>query len=131
MKRTGHRTIALISLCIYFCLFLTGCKKPIYFGNRDIEGRKTDLCSIIRDFPSYSDDTVSVKGSLISEGRKLYLAGRTGILLLAPVGFDIPDSLLGGKTVCEGIVFYHEGLRMPGIAALGVRVRSPSRRDGD
>ncbi len=125
MKATGA-----IYLVILLTLFFAGCSEPVELGERgDSKTRKVEIADILCDPPAFADDTVEIRGELKS-AENLFLSKKGQELLLAPVGFRVPDSLIGGKAVCRGVVFYHEEMGDPGLAVNWLKVRPPKRRAG-
>ncbi|RKZ31013.1 hypothetical protein DRQ36_03610 [bacterium] len=107
----------------------SACSEPVELGKPIPEARRIKIREIT-DTPSvYADDTVEVEGE-IRGGAVYKIIDGNAELLLAPVGFDLPDSLIGGKASCQGLVFYHEERGEPGLAAYYIKVRPPRRRAG-
>ena len=89
---------------------LMSCSEPVELGEDSSRARKAQINDILRDPPTFTNDTVEIRGELKS-AENLFLSKKGQELLLAPVGFRIPDSLIGGKAVCRGVVFYHDYAR--------------------
>jgi len=103
-------------------MFALSCSEPVILGDDCVSANEVGLCELSTDFASFADDTVTVCGVLIdSDGMRL--ANSDCSLLIIPVGYSIPDSVVGGKALCSGIVFYHEDRGEPGLAVLAIKVR--------
>jgi len=107
-------------------MFILSCAEPVNIGYEDIEGREASLCDVCLHFETFADETVEVEGIF----DKAHLKSKRGECLLAvfPVGFAVPESLMGGKAKCVGTVFYQEETDEPGLAVIGMRVHPPKRR---
>ena len=103
--------------------------EPVELGEDSSRARKAQINDILRDPPTFTNDTVEIRGELKS-AENLFLSKKGQELLLAPVGFRIPDSLIGGKAVCRGVVFYHEEMGEPGLAVSWLKVRPLKRCAG-
>jgi hypothetical protein len=115
----------MLTLAALVLLFF-GCSEPKRFGDAEIEARKASLCELVASYELFVDETVKVAG--IIEREKLLSRDLKCSIEVFPVGFAFPDSIIGGKAECIGIVFYQEETDNPGFAVFGIRVRPPRRR---
>jgi hypothetical protein len=118
MKKTAS-TISIMLISLLFC----SCGGRVDFGERSEGIAKAKIEEIAADPPSFADDTVRVGGRLTKSNGVFFLESNESALLLFPVGFAIADSLNGRRSVACGMVFYHEEMQMPGIAANYLSVR--------
>lgn len=118
--------------CVSIILIFFGCAKPIELGigwgrtaEKDVV--KTKIGAVLDDPSSLEGMKIIVKGKLICDDGTQIIEDRDGSLLIAPVGYEIPDSLAGGRIICFGSVFYHEEMEKLGIAADAVKIFPPRR----
>lgn len=114
-----------LTLAVLVALFC-GCSESVYFGEAEIEARKASLCEIAANYELFADETVKVAGT-IERGNVLSRDLKCSVEVF-PVGFALPDSVIGGKAECVGFVFYQEETDNPGFAVLGIKVRPPRGR---
>ena len=117
-------------IIVSIALLFFGCTKPIEFGsgfedagNKDVV--KTKIGSVLHDPSSFEGKQLLLEGKLKFEEDTPFISNDDGVLAIAPVGYEIPDSLAGGKIVCLGFLFYHEEREAPGIAANAVKIFPP------
>ena len=113
--------IAILSI---FLLSVFSCGRWIDFGEETKDARSATIEEITADPPAFANDTVRVGGILKRSAGWLTLNKGECSIPILPVGFDVPDSAMGGKAFAEGMVFYHEELQTPGIAAGFLTVQS-------
>jgi len=115
----------LILLFLSLTLLLS-CAEPVCIGDVEVEGREISLCEVFENFEHFADGTVEVAG--IFEGDFVKSRRDNCSLALFPVGFAVPESLIGGRGEFVGTVFYQEETDEPGLAVIGMRVRPPKGR---
>ena len=118
MKKTAS-IISILLISLFFC----SCGGRVDFGEKTEGVVKAKIEEIAADPPSFADDTVRVGGRLVKSNGVFFMESNESALLLSPVGFAIADSLQNKKSFAEGMVFYHEEMQMPGIAANYLSVR--------
>ncbi len=114
---------SLIPILSILLVLLCSCERWVDFGEEPKEVRGATVEAITADPHEFANDTVLVEGVLGRSHGRLSLDKDECSVLILPVGFDLPDSSMGDRAFVEGMVFYHEELQMPGIAADFIAVR--------
>jgi len=115
MNRSLFYLITIVSLSII--ILIGGCAEPIEIGEKTEDLQKIRISEINLDPSECAGDTIKTRGVIIDNGVDYRLVDDGEYLILALVGFDLPDSLIGAKVHCEGMIFYHEEKGHPSIAS--------------
>ncbi len=106
---------------------MTACSEPVHLGEAEIEAEKVDLVDVCTNYELFADETVHVEG-VILDGVMVDSREAEYEMGIFPVGFRIPDSLIGGKGHCIGTIIYQEETEKPGLAVLSMEIHVPRRR---
>jgi len=107
---------------IVLVVFILSCAEPVEIGiSRDIPRESVRDLLIRRD--TFMDSTIELKGILKKHHNRYYCVHRRDSINIETLGLEIPDSLIDNKATIQGMVFYHEEVQKPYIAADYLKVR--------